>query len=319
MPSPDHKAGLLEVPERVRDRALANGDGCVQWLTNLPDLVSALETDWAITVGSPLSGGTASLVVEAVTAEGSPAVLKLAMPSELEGRDALVNEIRALVAADGRGCARVLAHDAERGAVLLERLGRKLVDLELPVRTQLETICAVLTELWAVAPDAELPSGDAKGRWLANFIATTWEKLDRPCSTRLVERAVFFAERRCEAFDAERAVLVHGDAHPWNTLEDIAAGSGFRLVDPDGLLAEREYDLSILMREFNDELLGGDALRIGQERARFLARLTGLDEQRIWEWGLVEKVSNGLMWIAEGDPDEGRQFLRPAEVWAAAD
>lgn len=135
----------------------------------------------------------------------------------------------------------------------------------------------------------------------------------------MAETAVAFADRRSDAFDPERAVLVHGDGHAWNTLEDTTAGSGYRLVDPDGLVAEREYDLAILMREFNDELLAGDALRIGQERARFLARLTGLDEQRIWEWGLVEKVANGLQSVAEGDPDEGLAFLRPAEIWAAAD
>jgi len=33
--------------------------------------------------------------------------------------------------------------------------------------------------------------------------------------------------------------------HQWNTLE---APEGFALVDPDGLLAEPEYDLGIIMR-----------------------------------------------------------------------
>ena len=40
---------------------------------------------------------------------------------------------------------------------------------------------------------------------------------------------------------------MHGDVHQWNALQ--AAGGGFKLVDPDGLLAEAEYDLGILMRE----------------------------------------------------------------------
>lgn len=33
------------------------------------------------------------------------------------------------------------------------------------------------------------------------------------------------------------AVLVHGDVHQWNALE---AKQGFKLVDPDGLLAEAD-------------------------------------------------------------------------------
>jgi streptomycin 6-kinase len=53
--------------------------------------------------------------------------------------------------------------------------------------------------------------------------------------------ALSCAELRVAAHDDERAVLVHGDVHEWNALQ--APGGGFRLVDPDGLLAEPEYDL----------------------------------------------------------------------------
>lgn len=73
------------------------------------------------------------------------------------------------------------------------------------------------------------------------------------------------------------AVLVHGDVHQWNALE---AKQGFKLVDPDGLLAEAEYDLGILMREDPTELLDGDPRR----RAHWLAARCGLDAAAIWEW-----------------------------------
>jgi streptomycin 6-kinase len=43
---------------------------------------------------------------------------------------------------------------------------------------------------------------------------------------------------------------VHGDVHQWNALEAPAdVEQGFKLVDPDGLLAEAEYDLGVIMRE----------------------------------------------------------------------
>ena len=69
---------------------------------------------------------------------------------------------------------------------------------------------------------------------------------------RAINYALACAARRIEAHDDERAVLVHGDVHQWNALE---AGDGFKLVDPDGLLAEAEYDLGVLMREDPVELL----------------------------------------------------------------
>ena len=105
--------------------------------------------------------------------------------------------------------------------------------------------------------------------------------------------ALACAARRVEAHDDERAVLVHGDVHQWNALARAALSAfhgGWKLVDPDGLLAEAEYDLGILMREDPEELHGD-----GRERARWLARRTGTDAEAIWEWGVVERVSTGLL------------------------
>jgi hypothetical protein len=42
-------------------------------------------------------------------------------------------------------------------------------------------------------------------------------------------------------------------------------------VDPDGLLAEPAYDLATPMREWNRELLDGDAARLGCERCAHLS------------------------------------------------
>ena len=133
-----------------------------------------------------------------------------------------------------------------------------------------------------------------------------WEELGHPCSARAVDAALACAERRIDAHDDERAVLVHGDVHQWNTVE---AGRGFKLVDPDGLLAEAEYDLGIVMREDPLELLDGDP----HERARWLAQHSGLDATAIWEWGVVERVSNGLLCTHVGKQPEGREMLAVAD------
>jgi streptomycin 6-kinase len=133
-----------------------------------------------------------------------------------------------------------------------------------------------------------LQSGAEKGRWLIQFIFELWEKLNHPCSERVIDQAVSCAENRIANHDPERSVLVHGDVHQWNALQ---ASDGFKLVDPDGLLAEAEYDLGILMREDPKELLVGDPF----VRARWLARRCNLNVTAIWEWGVVERVSTGLL------------------------
>ena len=101
-------------------------------------------------------------------------------------------------------------------------------------------------------------------------------------------------------------MLVHGDVHQWNTLE---AGTGFKLVDPDGLHAEAEYDLGILMREDPTELLHGDP----HERSRRLAARTGLDEVAIWEWGVIERVSTGLLGTKVDLQPSASQMLAAAD------
>jgi streptomycin 6-kinase len=101
-------------------------------------------------------------------------------------------------------------------------------------------------------------------------------------------------------------VLVHGDVHQWNALR---SGDGFKLVDPDGLLAEPEYDLGILMREDPVELLHGDPY----ERARWLAWRCGLDAAAIWEWGAIERVSTGLLCTRVGLQPGGREMLAAAD------
>lgn len=302
---------MVEVPEVVRRKAFAVGaDG---WLDDLPSLIASLERDWGVAVGDAYTDSTEAYVAEAICEDGTPAVLKLLMP---RSSDAAENEITVLRLTGGEGCVRLLRDDAARGALLLERLGRSMYQLGLPIGRRHEILCSTAARVWRPAPDCALPTGAAKGRRLADFITATWEELDHPCSERAVDHALECAARRADAHRDERAVLVHGDVHQWNALE---APDGFRLVDPDGLLAEPEYDLGIIMREDPLDLFDGDP----HERARRLAARTGLDPTAIWEWGVVERVSTGLLGTSVGLQPVAGQMLaaadRVAEQAAARD
>ena len=308
----------VRIPSALGRKAVAEGAACLAWLDDLPFILDELEQEWHLRVGDPMEGGTTSFVAPVTLANGTHAVLKLAMPAATDGWETLEHEARALQAAQGKGCVRLLAHDRQRHALLLERLGRQLAQLGLPLPRQLEIICTTLVQLWEAPPDPSLPSGDNKARWLASFIASTWDLLGHPCPERVIDHALGLAERRARAFQPERAVLVHGDAHAWNTLEcgGSDSRSQFRLIDPDGLYAEPEYDLAISMREYNDELLAGDPVELGLERAHLLAETTATDAERIWEWGYLERVSTGLLLIKiDKDADLGRTFLQIADLW----
>ncbi|MDP2290133.1 MAG: hypothetical protein Q8M22_03030 [Actinomycetota bacterium] len=76
------------------------------------------------------------------------------------------------------------------------------------------------------------------------------------------------------------------------------------------MLAEAEYDLGVLMREDPVELLADGPM----QRAQWLAARTGLDATAIWEWGVIERVSTGLLCTQIGLEPVGRQMLHAADV-----
>lgn len=286
----------------MQNKALAAD--AASWLDRLPELVAGLERDWAIEVGRPYDDSTEAFVAETTCEDGTPAVLKVLVP---RSGNAAGNETTALRLTGGEGCVRLFRDDLERGALLLERLGRSLFQLALPIRQRHEILCGTAARVWRPAPGCGLPTGAEKGRRLVDFITSTWEELDHPCSERTVDQALAHAARRIRAHDDDRSVLVHGDVHQWNALE---AEDGFKLVDPDGLLAEAEYDMGIIMREDPVDLLAGDP----HERARWLANRTGLDADAIWEWGVVERVSTGLLCSKIGLQPVGREMLDVADA-----
>jgi streptomycin 6-kinase len=297
----------LAIPAVVRNKAAAVG--APGWIDDLPALVADIEREWSIRVGRPYQDATEAFVARATLADGSPAVLKLLIPRAGEAGNKITaagNEITVLRLTGGDGCVPLLRADAARGALLLERLGRSLHELGLPMTRRHEILSATAARVWRPAPESGLPTGADKGRWLVGFIEANWEELDRPCSERAVSYALACAARRIAAHDDERAVLVHGDVHEWNALE---AGGGFKLVDPDGLLAEAEYDMGIVMREDPVELMGA----YPRQRARWLARRTGLDAAAIWEWGVLERVSTGLLGTRIGLQPVARQMLAAAD------
>ena len=292
----------IDVPEVVRN--VARTTGADAWLAGLPDLVDRLRAEWGITVEAPYEDATEAFVAAATLADGTPAVLKVLV--QRPGGSHSAEELTVLRLAAGEGCVALLRHDEASGAMLLERLGPSMFRLRVPFEQRLEILCRVARRLWRPAPGADLPTGADRGRTLVAYVETRWAALGRPCSEAAVEQALAAGARRIAAHDDERAMLGHGDVHRWNTLR---SGADWKLVDPDGVLAEPEFDLGVLMREDPLELMTGDA----RDRSRLLAARTGQDETAIWEWGLIHRMQNGLSCLEVGLEPFGTHCLAAAD------
>jgi streptomycin 6-kinase len=308
----------VRLPERVSAAVAALGLAGQRWLAGLPELVSSLEADWAVTCGTALEGGNTAYVAEAVTADGQHAVLKVAVPPGIDGFGPFEQELQALREAGGDPYARLIRHDEQRRSMLLERLGRPLAGLGWSSGRQIAAIADALARGWHPVSSARLPTGAAKAEWLADCIAGAWRDLGQPCTERAAGRAIGYAAERASRPDPRHAVLIHGDAHPCNVLEvpdhvDHGTPTAFRLIDPEGLASEPAHDLGVVLRGWNEDLLTADAAAVAFARCEAVSGRTRVDPESIWQWSYIERVSSGLFLLRLGHEAEARPFLQAAD------
>jgi streptomycin 6-kinase len=304
----------------VRRKATALGELGRLWLGNLPALIAELEAQWAIRVEHSLSGGTSAFVGAARTVDGAQVVLKLGLPDP-----DLSDEIGTLERARGRGYVHVLASDRLRNAILLERLGPRLSDAGLSPDDQLSILARLLPLAWQVPAPLSGPKSVPydKATSLHGLVRRLWEQSDRPCSGRLIELALEFATRRANAFDPRQCVSVHGDAAAANAMRALStrpgAESGYVFVDPDGFVGDPAYDVGVALRDWCAELLASsDPGAVARHYSRLLAQSTGMDEDAVWEWGFLERVSTGLYAHSFGAFELSEPFFASAEALASS-
>ena len=217
--------------------------------------------------------------------------------------------------ANGTGYAKLYAYDLKRKVCLLERLGKPINQLEYSIKEQLEIICNTLKKAWEIpVMGIELSNGKESVEWFRGYIGEMWEKLEHPCSEKIIDRAFSYLQSRENAINPSEFVLVHGDAHGGNTLKTLS-GDNYKLIDPDGIFYEKAYDLGVLMREWREEY-HNNPVQKGKERCKYLSELTGVEEKAIFEWGFLQCVSTGMVfWNI--NRNVRRELLNIAESWCA--
>jgi streptomycin 6-kinase len=262
---------------------------------------------WGLVAEGWLAGGAGTPTLAVTTADGTAGVLKIAEPGTLD------TAARVMAAADGRGYARVLAWDAGRGALLTERLGHTLW-VEAPTMAQQSAVIAgLLAQAWRVP----LTCGSrfvGKASQLVAILADLGPRYGTGHPDALAEAT------RCatELARGERPeVVCHGDPHAGNVLR---RGAGWALIDPDGFVGERAYDLGVLLRDGCREIAAAEAAEPGagatllRHRCRQLAELADADPDRVWRWALVERVTTGLYLRWHGYADQSASFLQTASM-----
>jgi streptomycin 6-kinase len=280
------------VPDLLTQNVVATwGEAGSQWLVDLPAILRDLSADWELTPGVPFD--LSFHYVTAVTcADGTPAVLKLGVPSGTS----LVEESAALGTYQGRGAERLLRADLSRGALLLERVlpGWRARDL-VPARDSEATSAAVsVMRLLHQPPPPDCPMPDALTQASAFDEYVTKHGSNGPLPLELVVRARELMHELCAS--ATEHVVLHGDLHHDNILR--ATREPWLAIDPHGLVGDPGYDVGALLYNPEPDNRDEALTRLVPARVEQLADELAMPVDRVVAWGFVKAVLSDV-WSAE--------------------
>lgn len=211
---------------------------------------------WGVELGQPFGLALHSFAAPA----GADAVLKVVPERHWESD----HEADALARWQGDGAVRLLRHDRERRAFLIERALPGSDISALPDEQATAIAVEVGRRLWRPAAGPFLRVGDVLPHWLEEGEGALRAK----------------AQELLAGMELRHDVLVHGDFHHHNIL---ASARGHVAIDPQPFLGEPEYDVVPFL---------WNPLPIGLRPELFASRLAalvaaGLDEERIRAWMVI--------------------------------
>ncbi|AYL39003.1 aminoglycoside phosphotransferase family protein [Streptomyces fungicidicus] len=265
------------------------------WLERLPEAAQEAVARRELTVERvQVPGGRSSLVVLVRTADGTPAVLKLA-----PRRARPESERAALAHWDGRGAVQLLEPPASsgtgagagtEGVLLLERLHPDVSVRSLPEAKALLEAAGTLRRLWVDPPDGHdfETVAERTGRQARAMRASADAD---PEVAPLVEAALAAREELVAAPPERR--LLHG------TFRQSKVLSGERMpwlaVGPDPVVGEQAFDLARLVRDRVEDLIAQPAgATTTRRRVKRLAESLEVDRERLAGWTLFRAVESGV-------------------------
>jgi streptomycin 6-kinase len=293
---------VIEVPPVVvQNVSAAFGDDGRRWLRELPALLDEVARDWGLRLEPPYPLSF-HWVCPVRRDDGTPAVLKLGPPADGH----LAVEAATLAAYRGNGAVRLLAHDAGRGALLLERaepgtMARRERDI-VATAALITVMCRLHT---APVPDG-LPDLMARDvRMFDTYLASPDAADPDPAiPRRLVERARELLIGLSTS--ASRRVLLHGDLHHDNVLR--ARREPWLAIDPHGVVGDRGYEVGAMLYNPDPQRRDPELLALVPSRVEQLADGLGMPIERVRAWGFVQGVLSEV-WTWEGGELPGSRAL----------
>ncbi|EKD65525.1 MAG: hypothetical protein ACD_50C00064G0008 [uncultured bacterium] len=301
------KESIIIPNEYVRKIELMHGEEGKTWLESLPETVEEYAHKWSLKLGHPFPYATFNYAVPAEKQDGTTVVLKIGYPTDREFR----SELEALKVFNGRGSIQLLESDDDKNAILIERAipGAPLTSVKND-EEEMSIAATIMKNLWQPVPSGH--QFHSVSDWGKGFekMKEYFKEKPNPLPKELVDKA----ERLFTGLSASQGeqVLLHGDLNHSNILS--AQREPWLAIDPKGVIGEREYEIGVLLRNPQPELLRlPDPKEVLERRIDQLANELNLDRERTHGWGIAQAVLSAW-WIIEDNGNDWEDAIACAEI-----
>jgi streptomycin 6-kinase len=290
---------IVVPPALAAAQARFRGDAGRAWVERVPRDAADYLDRWDLRRDGPPRSGVAGLVLPVVTADGTPAMLKLQDTDWEHPGEGL-----ALRTWAGDGAARLLREDPLTWTLLIERLDPDR-DLR-PVASDaaVRIIAGLLNRLNAHTAPPEIPRLADRAADMIAYAPSAARALSAEEGRLLRRWADQVAEVAPEAGDR----LLHWDLH----YENVLAGGRepWLAIDPKPLAGDPGFELWPALWNRWDATAPDQVIR---RRFDIMVEALGLDPQRAATWTVGRALQNAL-W----DIEDGEHALDPTEIVIAA-
>jgi streptomycin 6-kinase len=264
-----------------------------RWCANLPSHLDQLAQQWQLILG-PTFDLSFNYVCQAThIVDGRAVVLKTGVPTpEFMGELTMHSHYA------GRGAVHCLETDAEKYAVLLERVypGTRLLDA-VTDDTEATTIVANLIpqSLYPAADDLHIPTiyewADDAFAHAINVCTTRGDLIDINHIYRA--QAIFTDNPQTTPY-----LALHGDLHHGNILRDA---HGWCIIDPQGVKGNAAYECTAFLRNPQPQLSQHtDCVGLTIKRINIMSDMLQIPAQEIAMWNYAAMVMSAW-WCFQAD------------------
>jgi len=272
------------------------------WLENFEDLCNRCEIRWNMKILSPFE--LSYNFVAPILIDGQKnAVIKLSVPNE-----EFNSEVEALREFKDNEFVKVIDSDLNEGILILEQLlpGDTLATIE-NEQEAMGIAVKVMKNLWKAAPKStKIPSIISRENSLSRIVEKFPNGIGPISKEMLLDAFDIFREmNRTQS----TKYLLHGDLHHYNILN--AGENSWKVIDPKGLIGEREYDI---IQFLLNNLEGKDIFTTLENRIDLLVKELNLNKERVLLWGYSHAVLS-TCWSFEDEGTNNEYFFQAINVF----